>query len=82
MKIGSSVFVLSLGETRIMDIRNKNKKHSYTLEEGSIFELSWDTNNDYKHRIRKQESNTKLKTRLGLTFRSIHTFKSQSLNNQ
>jgi alkylated DNA repair dioxygenase AlkB len=77
----SKVIVLSLGETRIMDIQNltkikgktKTKKiASIDMIHGSLFELTLETNKNHKHQIRK----TKLakKIRLGLTFRSVREY--------
>jgi hypothetical protein len=75
MKRGSSVFVLSLGETRILDIQDKKtKKKIYSIEltHGSLFRLGWEMNELCKHRIRKETKSKGI--RLGLTFRSIHTY--------
>lgn len=77
----SKVIVLSLGDTRIMDIqeinkvngKNKTKKIFETeMVHGSLFELTLKTNQNHKHQIRKTK--TSKKVRLGLTFRQVREF--------
>jgi hypothetical protein len=93
MTRGSKVIVLSLGETRRMDIQVIYNKHeqqqflenegkirktkkiaSINMVHGSLFELSYDTNKNHKHQIKKEGKNIVKKVRLGLTFRSICEF--------
>lgn len=78
---GSKVIVLSLGQTRRMDIqilwKENNKKKtkkiaSIDMIHGSLFELTLETNKNHKHQIKKEKLNKK--TRLGLTFRSVCEF--------
>jgi alkylated DNA repair dioxygenase AlkB len=77
----SKVIVLSLGETRTMNIQeiykvdNKNKTRKIFETEmihGSLFELTLKTNLNHKHQIRKTK--TSKKVRLGLTFRQVREF--------
>jgi phage anti-repressor protein len=77
MTISSTVYVLSLGDERIVDMKDDDgKTQSETMTNGSLFELSWDGNQFCKHRVRKEKKERKV--RLGLTFRSIRTYKTKT----
>lgn len=77
----SKVIVLSLGETRRMNVQKlykiDGKKRTKKIADinmihGSLFELTLKTNENHKHRIEKTKE--KKKVRLGLTFRSVREF--------
>lgn len=86
MAIYKSVQVLNFGSTRVLDLQLNNKKikakeHSYPhkirreLAHGSLYQLPWETNKIYKHRIKPEKSQSKINCgeRISLTYRSIHT---------
>lgn len=87
---GSMIVNLSLGASRVMVLRSKNKGESedqkITLPHNSVFVLGWDTNREWRHsvkqdkRLQMQKREDELTSdgqRISLTFRLISTFMRQ-----
>lgn len=68
---------ISLGETRTLVLKSKNKKliQEIQLEHGSLYVLGWKTNMLFTHGIRRNaDPRVILQPRISLTFRDIDTF--------
>ncbi len=68
---------LSLGEEReiVMESRDGKQKVKHALPPGSLFVMDGDTNNYWKHSIRKQPA--KKNARISITFRGYDNIENQ-----
>ena len=68
---------VSLGETRVLVLKSKDKKliQEIELKHGSLYVLGWNTNREFTHCIRRNaDPRANLKPRISLTFRDIATY--------
>ncbi len=70
LKKGSSIIGVSLGSEREMLFKRDKTVHKYSLKHGSMIEIKWNTNKNWKHSIPKRK---KIKDpRISLTFRCLN----------
>lgn len=76
IKHGTSIANVSLGETRtlILKSKDKTKKQEIKLLSGSLYVLGWKTNSEWIHSIQRNgDPGINVEPRISLTFRNIAT---------
>lgn len=74
---GTCIANVSLGETRtlVLKSKDKTKKQEIELPDGSLYVIGWNTNIEWLHSIKRNgDPKAKVHPRISLTFRSISTF--------
>ena len=77
IKHNTHIVNVSLGETRLLVLKSKDKTHSQEIQlaHGSLYVLGWKTNMEYKHGIRRNaDPQITLQPRISLTMRNIATY--------